>query len=91
MTTPCTHVVNLNVACEFRLTDYGKIVFDAWCEVQSRLVHGISTQAQVSALYLRDDGTCRMQLWEVANIFGHRMFNGATTLVVDNQLQLLQP
>ena len=26
--TPCTHVVNLNVACEFRLTDYGKIVFD---------------------------------------------------------------
>jgi hypothetical protein len=66
--------LNLNDTVYVRLTEHGRSIYDKWASDFSR-PPSPSTEQPMSFI-----------LWELMNVFGDSLYNGAKTVFADNQI-----
>lgn len=78
--------VNLNDEVTFVLTDFGNEIWDKLAAAEMVEYHATTPRQKKLATLNPDDPTLVMQLWDWANFFGPKLFNGSLQIFVENTL-----
>lgn len=72
--------INLNQSCNVILTEHGAEVYNEYF----RELHAICQQIELTHLKAGDE--ISLQLWELMNIFGKHLYNGAENCFANNDI-----
>lgn len=78
--------VNLNDEVTFVLTEFGNEVWDKLAAAEMTEFHAREPRSKPKATPNPKDPTLKMQLWDWANFFGPKLFNGSRQIFVENTL-----
>ena len=73
-------IINLNQPCNVILTAHGAEVYNEYF----RKLHAICKQVELTNLKAEDE--LSLQLWELMNIFGKHLYNGAENCFANNDI-----
>lgn len=73
-------IINLNQSCNVILTEHGAEVYNEYF----RELHAICQQIELTHLKAEDEVS--LQLWELMNIFGNHLYNGAENCFANNDI-----
>lgn len=77
--------MNINNDVEITLTEYGKHILD---NHRKKLEKGTGIKLDIIFKY-EESGVYKAQLWELMNIFGSHIYNGAEQVFVNNEIKYL--